>query len=171
MRIYIKDEIFNKLCMESQVDLLAVGIVGYEEETRKHFIIPESLDDSSISCAQRCSNNEFCDADDSIHSEIIAFLNEQTGCNFKVSTKKTRDLITGRLKEGYTVDDFKRVIVCKVKEWKADPRMSRYLKPSTLFAASNFEAYSNYAPPLNDTGEQAKQDSEGVKDYGVLVDW
>ena len=46
------------------------------------------------------------------------------------------------MKEGYTVEDFKKVIDNKVSDW-TDGDMEKYLRPQTLFRPSNFEAYLN----------------------------
>ena len=78
-------------------------------------------------------------------SEIVDYLNEKTQSNFKAKTDNTKKAITARLKEGYTVDDFKKVIDDKVKDWANDSEMRTYLRPSTLFRPSNFEAYLNEA--------------------------
>ncbi|MBR4406033.1 MAG: conserved phage C-terminal domain-containing protein [Bacteroidaceae bacterium] len=75
---------------------------------------------------------------------IVDYLNDQTQSNFKPKTDTTRKSIIARLKEGYTVDDFKRVIDAKVKDW-SDSSMREYLRPQTLFRPSNFEAYLNEA--------------------------
>ena len=74
--------------------------------------------------------------------EIVHFLNEKTGKHFQPKGETER-LINGRLNEGYTVDDFKKVITIKCNEWKDDPKYSRYLQPSTLFAPSHFDEYLN----------------------------
>lgn len=77
--------------------------------------------------------------------EIVNYLNDVADKNFRHSTKKTQTLIRARLKEGFTVDDFKRVIDNKTKEWKHDPKMSKYLRPETLFG-TKFESYLNETP-------------------------
>lgn len=74
---------------------------------------------------------------------IIEYLNISASKNFKVSTGATKKFINGRLAEGYTVDDFKRVIDIKVAQWLNNPDMNAYLRPSTLFAPKNFENYLN----------------------------
>lgn len=76
---------------------------------------------------------------------IVDYLNERTGSHFKANTAETKKSIKARLKEGYTVDDFKRVIDSKVKDWADDDRMKDYLRPQTLFRPANFEAYLNAA--------------------------
>lgn len=74
--------------------------------------------------------------------EIVDYLNAKTSKKFSPKTAETRKAITARLKEGYTVDDFKKVIDTKVMDW-GDGDMERYLRPQTLFRPSNFEAYLN----------------------------
>jgi uncharacterized phage protein (TIGR02220 family) len=41
--------------------------------------------------------------------------------------------IEARIKEGFTIDDFKEVIDFKIKEWKDVPKMQKYIRPDTLF--------------------------------------
>ena len=77
--------------------------------------------------------------------EIVDYLNQKTQSNFKPKTEETRKSIRARLKEGYTVDDFKRVIDSKSSDWSDSERMREYLRPSTLFRPANFEAYLNEA--------------------------
>lgn len=87
--------------------------------------------------------------------EIIRYLNEKAGTHYR-NSKETVRLINARTKDGFTVDDFKKVIDKKVKEWKGTDR-AMYLRPSTLFAPSHFEEYLN-APERQQaySGENAK---------------
>lgn len=80
-----------------------------------------------------------------IVTEIISYLNEKTGKNFKSGVAKNRDLIKARLKEGYSLEDFKKVIDIKVAEWLNDEAMSKFLRPETLFS-NKFEGYLNQKP-------------------------
>lgn len=80
-------------------------------------------------------------ADKDPFREIIAHLNEKTGRSYRLG-KNARKLINARLEEGYTVDDFKRVIDVKHSEW-AGTKFEKYLQPSTLFAQSHFDEYLN----------------------------
>ena len=79
---------------------------------------------------------------DIAYSEIIKHLNDKTGKNFKPSTAKTKELIKARWNDGQRLDDFKKVIDTKTKEWSKDPKMSKYLRPETLFG-TKFESYRN----------------------------
>ena len=74
--------------------------------------------------------------------DIIDYLNLKNDSNYRPNTTKTRTLIKSRLKEGFTVDDFKTVIDKKVSQWKSDTKMSAYLRPETLFG-TKFEGYLN----------------------------
>lgn len=78
--------------------------------------------------------------------EIISYLNQQAGTSYRASSKATQRFVHARLKENYTVDDCKKVIDIKVANWKDDPKMSKYLRPKTLFG-TNFESYLNEPMP------------------------
>ena len=89
---------------------------------------------------------------DKSHFEIIEYLNIKTGSKFKATTKPYIQAIRSRLKEGYTVDDFKTVIDKKCREWKGT-KLEKYLTPKTLFAPSHFDTYlnSNEMAAMTDT--------------------
>ena len=74
-------------------------------------------------------------------TSIINYLNLQAGVMYKVNNSKTINLVKARLKEGFTVDDFKTVIDKKVKAWKGTA-FEQYLTPFTLFG-EKFEIYLN----------------------------
>jgi uncharacterized phage protein (TIGR02220 family) len=73
-------------------------------------------------------------------SEIISYLNEKAGKGFK-NLPASQKFIKARLGDGHTISDLKAVIDHKTAEWKNDRKMVAYLRPSTLFNASNFEGY------------------------------
>ncbi|AIM15146.1 hypothetical protein HW35_01565 [Bacillus sp. X1(2014)] len=74
--------------------------------------------------------------------EVINYLNEKTFSSYKPHSKKTREYIQARIEEGFTLEDFKKVIDTKAREWLYDSVMCKYLRPSTLFG-TNFESYLN----------------------------
>lgn len=76
------------------------------------------------------------------YQEIITFLNESAGTNYRASSRKTKELIRARMNEGFTLEDFKTVIEKKTREWINDNRMKGYLRPETLFG-TKFEGYLN----------------------------
>jgi uncharacterized phage protein (TIGR02220 family) len=74
--------------------------------------------------------------------DIVEYLNNKIGAHYNPNGKKMKELIKARTNEGYTVKDFKTVIDKKFKSWGNDPKMSLYLRPSTLFG-TRFGEYLN----------------------------
>lgn len=75
------------------------------------------------------------------YAEIISYLNEKTSSRYR-NTESTKKLIHARLEEGFTKEDFFKVIDNKVKTWKGT-EWEKYLRPETLFCASKFQGYLN----------------------------
>ena len=78
-----------------------------------------------------------------IYSLVIDYLNKKANTNYRPTTKNTQSFINARVSEGYTVEDFKKVIDSKSKEW-LNTDFEKYLRPATLFG-SKFENYLNEA--------------------------
>lgn len=85
-------------------------------------------------------------------AQILTFLNEKAGRQYR-PVKANLDLITARLKEGFTLEDCKGVVERKCAEWGANPEMAEFLRPETLFGARKFAGYSgqsgNSAPQVD----------------------
>jgi len=87
------------------------------------------------------SNNSRADEkNDELIDQVVNYLNEKTGKDFKATTKQTVSLIKARARDGNSFDDFKKVIDTKTNQWLSNPDMNRYLRPQTLFG-NKFEAY------------------------------
>ena len=73
-----------------------------------------------------------------------------------------------RWKDGYTLEDFQRVIDWRVAKWYTDAKMQEYLRPMTLFS-SKFESYLNDSGPVN-VGQAAyqQQTQQGLTN---IPDW
>ena len=78
---------------------------------------------------------------DELIEKIINFLNECTGKSFKTNSKVAISNINARLKEGYVLDDFIKVISVKATKW-INTKFEDYLTPNTLFG-NKFESYLN----------------------------
>ena len=74
--------------------------------------------------------------------KVIEYLNSKAGTTFSVKLGSNIDLICARLKEGYTITDFKLVIDKKVQDWKSTD-WAKFLRPNTLFAKTKIENYLN----------------------------
>ncbi|RGC38174.1 phage replisome organizer N-terminal domain-containing protein [Streptococcus gallolyticus] len=97
----------------------------------------------------------------------IAYLNQVTNRNFKY-VDKNMSSINARFKEGYTLEDFKKVIDVKSAEWLSDESMSKYLRPETLFG-TKFDGYLNTSMPI-------RNNSHGISDpnadkFAGMEDW
>ena len=90
-------------------------------------------------------------------SEIVHALNDAAGTRYRASSAKTRSLIHARWAEGYRLPDFLAVIDTMAAEWKDDPKMAKYLRPSTLFSPK-FEDYVNRSP-------KARKEADGYDEY------
>lgn len=102
-----------------------------------------------------------------IIKDIVEYLNEKAGLHFKAESRETERLILARMKEGYSVDDFKRVIDNKVAEWKDDHEMARFIRPMTLFG-TKFESYLNQKTPPKKSklgGQAYHGDSFDTEDF------
>ncbi|KQT17404.1 hypothetical protein ASG31_08310 [Chryseobacterium sp. Leaf404] len=75
-------------------------------------------------------------------TEILNFLNEVTGSKFR-EIKSNISKISALLKQNFTKEQIIEVIQLKVIQWKNNPKMAMYLRPSTLFLERNFENYIN----------------------------
>ena len=108
---------------------------GYQCETQN------SIDKNSIDILPDKKEPEIC-------KEIIEYLNLKANTKFRTNSSATKRHLNARLAEGFTIDDFKKVIDVKCAQWLNDPNMKKYLRPETLFKASHFESYLNeYVEP------------------------
>lgn len=98
------------------------------------FVFPKWLNKKSIKEIQKGNPKNY-------EQRIpIAYLNQKLSKSYKYVDKNTK-LVNARLKEGYTIDDFKTVIDKKVAEWQ-NGDMAKYLRPETLFG-TKFDGYLN----------------------------
>ncbi len=96
------------------------------------------------------------------YQEIINYLNQKTGKKFRNTVTNQRK-IKPRFEEGFTLDDFKKVIDNQVSSWKGT-EWERFLRPDTLFRASKFEGYLNNAPKKKDNKSGGESESyDGIQ--------
>ena len=80
-----------------------------------------------------------------ICKEVISYLNLKAKKNFKVDTASHHKFIKARLKEGYVLEDFKKVVDIMVAKWKGT-EYEQYLQPQTLFG-NKMDNYLNQPMP------------------------
>lgn len=112
---------------------------------------------------------------------VIAYLNQVTGKRYTTTNANTRKLIKQRFNEGFTMNDFCKVIDEKSEEWM-ETEMNKYLRPITLFG-NKFESYLNSQKvekaqqTLNFHAKISRNDKYQIAaerareiDYGTLAD-
>lgn len=92
--------------------------------------------------------------------QVIDYLNRMCSTHYKSTSAETRRLVKARIAQGFTLDDFVKVIDNKTADWLHDTEMSKYLRPSTLFGAK-FESYLNQ--PLTPKNVELKNLVEDVR--------
>ncbi|WP_395318932.1 conserved phage C-terminal domain-containing protein [Fructilactobacillus frigidiflavus] len=102
---------------------------------------------------------------DDISAKVIDYLNEKADRHFR-KTAANKRLINARVKEGFELKDFKRAIDTKTAQWAKDTKMSKYLRPVTLFNTSKFEGYVN-----EQQLPQGTNANRGLNVRETLPDW
>jgi len=95
--------------------------------------------------------------EENIYSEIVNYLNVTAGKNFKPNLRLAQTKIDERLKEGYLLEDFKKVIDIKCKKWLGT-KWADYLTPTTLFG-DKFGIYLNENINSNKTKKEKTYDT------------
>ncbi|CDD67566.1 putative phage replication protein [Eggerthella sp. CAG:368] len=121
---------------------------------------PNTIQDNTV-------QNSTKDIDSPVIAEIVDYLNEKANTSYRSSSKNTKAHIRARLKEGFTVQDFKTVIDGRIKAWAKDPRMCEYIRPDTLFG-SKFESYLNAEKVGNCTSQGGDGLDEVFEEYGKI---
>lgn len=89
--------------------------------------------------------DEECESDKAVKETIslqtVLYLNAKTGKHFRPTNKAAKRCINARLNEGYTLDDFCKVIDIKAAEWTGTD-YEKYLNPETLFG-NKMDKYLN----------------------------
>ena len=126
LKITIKQQLFNNNVTNKSEQLQQVE--GDKQQQSNNNV-------TTLSKKKENNNN--------IYSLVIDYLNKKASTNYRASTKNTQSFINARVKEGYAVEDFKKVIDSKSREWLGTD-FEKYLRPATLFG-TKFENYLNEA--------------------------
>ena len=104
--------------------------------------VPENEKEKEIQKKEKDESEEVPERFSAEYREIIDYLNEKTGKKFSARSRVNQGHMSARLKEGFTVDDFKKVIDIKWFQWHDDVKMAKFLRPETLFG-TKFDRYLN----------------------------
>lgn len=129
----INDEPYNEY-ISKMANLKKPITESIQEEPIQAELIVEKLKSPRKKATETSYPNE-------VYEEIVSFLNEATGKNYKNNSVINRKFITQRLNDGFTIEDFKQVIAVKSTNWLGS-KMEQFLRPETLFS-NKFESYLN----------------------------
>lgn len=122
---------------------LPLGANAIAREGNSLYISTDSKQADSLNTSDGGSERNKCtDEQSESIREIIDYLNDRLGTRFTYRNDKTNGMIRERMREGFSVEDFKTVIDKKAASWKGT-EYEKFLRPSTLFAPSHFEEYLN----------------------------
>ena len=159
LRIKIKDVVFTDVILKhiwnAQKHSLEKSVGGYIESQKNSKIkqpylgcyddsfLPLQLPSEGDHKEEQEKGEEKGEEKEQVpYGEIISFLNTKANTDYREGTKKTKDLIRARFNENFTLNDFKKVIDIKCREWLYDDKMKKFLRPETLFG-TKFESYLN----------------------------
>lgn len=91
---------------------------------------------------------------DQTAQDILAWLNTKAAKNFR-PTDTNLTFIRARLHDGILPGQLKAIVSRKVREWKPDPKMEKYLRPATLFNREKCEQYVGELPPIEEAGNES----------------
>ena len=118
-----------------------------ELEILQHGTVNNTVSELEILQTNKTNNNEIDNNNNKllICKEVISYLNLKAKKNFKVDTASHQKFIKARLKEGYVIEDFKKVVDIMVNKWKGT-EYEQYLQPQTLFG-NKMDNYLNQPMP------------------------
>ena len=134
-RIYISAVDGTVNSTVSELEILQSGTVN------------STVSELEILQTNKTNNNEIDNNNNKllICKEVISYLNLKAKKNFKVDTASHQKFIKARLKEGYVLEDFKKVVDIMVAKWKGT-EYEQYLQPQTLFG-NKMDNYLNQPMP------------------------
>lgn len=98
--------------------------------------------------------------------EIVRHLNLTSGKKFR-PVSHTITLISELLKEGYTVEDIKKVNENMTLLWRGKEN-EKYLRPATIYKKEKFEGYLNLSPKEDNNNFnqwRAERNGTAIKDF------
>ncbi len=73
--------------------------------------------------------------------EVLSYFRDKTGSKVSLKTAALRSKVSGRLAEGYSVDDCKKAIAYVYASKKDNPDQRMYIRIDTIFAPTKFAGY------------------------------
>lgn len=122
------------------------------------------LKDGELILENKRRKKEYTEDVKEFADKVLDFLNSRCPTTFTKS-KANMEVITARMKEGYTLTDFKIVIEKKSAQW-LNTEQQKYLRPITLFS-NKFENYLNEAETIK---HESRKPQSGIDKIRFATD-
>jgi uncharacterized phage protein (TIGR02220 family) len=149
----------NKISASAQVVSTSESVVnknfGTESESESQLHSEEKKEKKGPSIGRGAVTDEMPKV-----VQVIDYMNSVGCTKFRANTGNTAKMVLARYKEGYTIEDFKKVIDSRFKAWNGTDMMQHFC-PQTLFRPNNFEKYlqnAKFARPQASGGIGAGSD-------------
>lgn len=149
----------NSRYYQNDNEVLSNLVEGYYQNEKESITILDKQLDNILSCEVSRDKEENDKVKTETYKEIIDYMNtvyEHQSFNvkqpfsYRYNSNDTKSHINARIREGYTINDFKDVIWWGYRkfveyEFKTQNEESsvKYFRPSTLFSEKHFEEYLN----------------------------
>lgn len=127
---------------EYKEKLRANGSLGGKSKAKAK--LEQGLSEAKAELKQS-SSTRVDNENENINKDIIEYLNTKLNTKYQYTADYIKRHINARVKEGYTLEDFKTVIDKKYKEWSGT-EFDKFLRPETLFGTK----FSQYLNQLDD---------------------
>jgi len=127
--------------------------VSWDEEKERYCNVTLRYPSSSLSSSKSTSLSFSEEI-----KEIIDYINQVCSKHYTYKNSSYNEKIRARLKDGYTVEDFKTVIDKKFTTWHGT-EFEKYLTPDTLFRPGKFETYLNETVVVEKTKGEKQLDA------------
>jgi uncharacterized phage protein (TIGR02220 family) len=94
-------------------------------------------------------------------AEAIEYLNLKAGRSFRANVASNAKGIIARYREGFNMDQIKKMVDHMCRKWGSDREMQDHLNPVTLFRDSNFERYYQSAEAAAKLGPLTQPSQNG----------
>lgn len=120
-----------------------LGNIGYIHNIDKEITTENTnIEDNPKGLSRQVGEPDTPKIDVIPYQEIVDYFNQVGNTQYRSSGKAIKGMIRARWKDGFRLEDFKRVIDNMADKWLVDDKMSQFFRPSTLFG-TKFESYLN----------------------------
>ena len=160
---------------ETPLNSELIPLEGQVTDKRPHRLDKISLEEIRLDKTSVVETNQ--EKEEIPFQKIISYLNKEANTKFK-NVEGHKKFIRARWNEGYDLEDFKKVIDNKVKEWKGATWLfngkkmigDSLLRPSTLFS-NKFDTYLNQVSSVEQEQQVNKTEYSAGESEKLQAQW